>query len=62
MMKETISACLAYEEDETFKQRAMAAWQRYQEDGLHLAHEEMGAWLKQLAQSGDDAPEPEFHQ
>ena len=62
MMKEAIATYLDYEEeDEAFKQRALAAWQQYQEDGLHLTHEEMGAWLEQLAQAGDDAPEPEFH-
>ncbi|MBO7411538.1 MAG: ribbon-helix-helix protein, CopG family [Ottowia sp.] len=63
MMKEAIATYLEYEEeDEAFKQRALEAWQQYQEDGLHLTHEEMGAWLAQLKQAGEDAPEPAFHQ
>lgn len=62
MMKEAIATYLEYEEeDEAFRQRALQAWQQYQEDGLHLTHEEMAAWLAQLKQAGEDAPDPQFH-
>ena len=61
VMKEAIATYLDYEEeDEAFKQRALAAWQQYQKDGLHLTNEEMSAWLERL-KAGEDAPIPEFH-
>ena len=39
---------------------ALAAWQRYQETGLHVTQQEMDAWLGQL-ETGNDVEPPQCH-
>ena len=39
---------------------ALAAWQRYQETGLHVTQQEMDVWLGQL-ETGNDVEPPQCH-
>ena len=41
-------------------QRALRAWEAYQENGLHLTLEEADAWLAKL-EAGEDAELPKCH-
>lgn len=43
-----------------FRRDALAAWEAYQSDGLHLDAEEVDAWLTKLA-AGEDVPPPLPH-
>jgi predicted transcriptional regulator len=38
----------------------LAAWQYYQETGLHATEQEMDAWLAKL-EAGEDVPPPPCH-
>lgn len=48
------------EKRESFKQEALHAWESYQENGLHLTHEEADSWLAKL-EEGEDAELPKCH-
>jgi len=41
-------------------QAGHAAWEHYQETGLHLTMEEMDGWMEKL-EAGDDAELPKCH-
>ena len=41
-------------------QAGHAAWQQYQETGLHLTMEEMDSWMAKL-EAGEDAELPKCH-
>lgn len=43
-----------------FKRDALQAWEHYQATGLHVTHEEMDAWLRELEQGREIAP-PAVH-
>lgn len=61
VMKEAIRDYVEREEKrESFKQDALHAWEKYQENGLHLTLEEADAWLEKL-EAGEDAELPECH-
>ncbi len=45
---------------EAFRREALAAWEAYQADGLHLEAHEVDAWLGRLA-AGEDVPPPIPH-
>lgn len=48
------------EKKEAFKQDALDAWSNYQENGMHLTHEEADEWLQKL-ESGENAEIPKCH-
>ena len=61
IMREAIRNYVEREEKrETLKQDALHAWQAYQENGLHLIHEEAEIWLAKL-EAGEDAELPKCH-
>ncbi len=61
IMREAIRDYVEREEKrESFKQDALHAWEAYQEDSLHLTHEEADSWLAKL-EEGEDAELPECH-
>ena len=48
------------EKREIFRQDALRAWNTYEENGLHLKHEEADAWLAKL-EMGEDKELPKCH-
>jgi len=61
IMREAIEEYVTREEKrQSFLQDAVAAWQDYQQTGLHLTAEEADAWMAKL-EAGEDAPIPECH-
>lgn len=61
LMREAIGEYLVREEARaSFRADAMAAWETYQETGLHLNLVEADAWLTQL-EAGQDVEPPECH-
>jgi predicted transcriptional regulator len=61
LMREAIEQYVEREEKrEQFRQDALAAWDEYQETGLHVTAEEADAWLAKL-EAGEDADAPECH-
>ena len=61
VMREAISQCVEREEKrEAFRQATLAAWQAYQDTGLHLTGEEVDAWMAKL-EAGEDAELPACH-
>ena len=61
LMREAIQQYVEREEKrEQFRQGALAAWNDYQESGLHLSAEEADAWLAKL-EAGGEAEAPECH-
>ena len=61
IMREAIREYVDREEKrEAFKQDAIRAWEKYQEDGLHITGDEADDWLKKL-ENGDDVEPPECH-
>ena len=60
-MREAITQYVEREEKrEAFHQDAIKAWEEYQATGLHVAAEEVDAWLAKL-EGGQDAEPPECH-
>jgi len=61
LMREAICQYVDREEKrEAFRQDGLKAWQEYQETGLHVTAEEVGAWL--ASWGGDnEQPAPECH-
>jgi predicted transcriptional regulator len=60
-MREAIQQYVEREEKrEQFRQGALAAWNDFQNSGLHLSADEADAWLAKL-EAGDDAEVPECH-
>jgi len=60
-MLEAVRQFVAREEKrEQLRQDALAAWDEYQETGLHATAEEADSWLAKL-ESGEDAQAPECH-
>lgn len=61
VMRTAISEYLDREEKrEAFRQATLAAWQEYQETGLHLTGEEVDAWLESWG-TDDELPTPVCH-
>lgn len=61
VMREAIEQYVEREEKrEAFRQATLAAWQEYQESGLHASGDEVDAWLGQLAE-GQDVEPPRCH-
>lgn len=61
LMREAIQQYVEREEKrEQFRQGALAAWNDFQNSGLHLSADEADAWLAKL-EAGDDAEVPECH-
>jgi predicted transcriptional regulator len=61
MMREAIAQYIEREEKrEAFRQATLAAWQEYQETGLHVTGEEADDWLAKLAE-GQDVEPPQCH-
>ena len=61
LMKEAIEQYVDREEKrEKVRQDVMAAWEHYQETGLHLTAQEADAWLAKL-EAGEDVEVPECH-
>ncbi len=61
VMREAISQYVEREEKrEAFRQVTLAAWQEYQDTGLHLTGEEVDAWMAKL-EAGEDAELPACH-
>lgn len=61
IMREAIRDYVDREEKrESFKQDALQAWERYQENGLHLTLEEADLWLSKL-EEGEDVELPKCH-
>jgi len=61
LMKEAIEQYVDREERrEKVRQDVMAAWEHYQETGLHLTAQEADAWLAKL-EAGEDVEVPECH-
>lgn len=48
------------EKREAWRQEGMAAWEEYQQTGLHLTNAEVKEWLSQLAE-GANAEPPKCH-
>ena len=48
------------EKREAWRQEGMAAWEEYQQTGLHLTNAEAMEWLSQLA-AGDNVEPPKCH-
>lgn len=62
LMREAIEQYVTHEEArQSFRQDALAAWQHYQETGLHLTGEEVGTWLKTWG-TAEEATVPECHE
>jgi predicted transcriptional regulator len=61
IMREAVEQYVGREEKrEAFRQDALAAWNDYQETGLHATAEEADAWLAKL-EAGEDAKAPSCH-
>ncbi len=61
LMHKAISEYVEREERrEALNQATLAAWQEYEETGLHLTGEEMDAWLAKL-EADEDAELPARH-
>ena len=61
LMREAIQQYVEREEKrEQFRQGALAAWNDFQNSGLHLSADEADAWLAKL-EAGDDVEVPECH-
>ena len=61
IMREAIAQYVEREEQlENYRQEAMLAWQKYQQNGKHLTLEEADAWMAKL-EAGMDAEPPECH-
>lgn len=61
LMREAIQEYLQREEGrENLRREAWAAWENFQDDGLHLTADEADAWLAGL-QAGRDEEPPECH-
>jgi len=61
IMAEAIRQFVEREEKrERLWQDGLAAWQEYQETGLHVTMEEMDSWLAKL-EAGEDAELPKCH-
>lgn len=61
IMREAIEQYVEREEKrEQFRQSAIAAWNDYQANGLHVTANEADAWLAKL-EDGEDAEIPECH-
>jgi len=45
---------------EQFRRDTLAAWEHYQQTGLHLTAEEVDEWLVKL-EAGEEAEPPEAH-
>ena len=57
LMREAIEEYLDREEKrENLRREALAAWEKFQDDGLHLTAEEADAWLAGLAAGRDEDP------
>jgi len=54
LAKEAIAQYLEREESsEALKQSAMESWEEYQNDGLHITHDEMKSWLTTWGTPGE---------
>ncbi|MDR0275018.1 MAG: CopG family ribbon-helix-helix protein [Burkholderiaceae bacterium] len=61
IMREAISQYVDREEArENFKEEALAAWEDYQETGLHLTGDEVFAWLRTWG-TDEERAIPECH-
>jgi predicted transcriptional regulator len=61
IMREAIEEYVSREEKrQSFLKDAVAAWEEYQQTGLHLTGEEADAWMEKL-EAGEDAPIPACH-
>ena len=61
LMREAIEQYVEREElREKAWSEATAAWEHYQQTGLHMTGEEADAWLAKL-EAGEDADPPECH-
>ena len=61
MMREAVEEFVDREERrERLRKDALAAWNHFQESGLHVTDEEADAWLAKL-EAGEDAKAPECH-
>lgn len=61
MIREAMVQSVQREEKrKNFREEAMAAWEEYQVDGLHVTHAEANDWLTELA-AGHDVEPPECH-
>ena len=61
IMREAISQYVEREEKrEAFRQEALAAWDEFQETGLHATAEEVDQWLESWG-TDRELPAPECH-
>lgn len=61
LMRDAIEKYVDREEKrEAFRQATLAAFQEYQETGLHVTEEEADEWLAKLAE-GQDVEPPQCH-
>jgi predicted transcriptional regulator len=61
LMREAVEQYVSREEmREKLRSDALAAWNHYQETGLHATAEEVDAWLAKL-EAGEDTEAPECH-
>ncbi|MDR2240773.1 MAG: ribbon-helix-helix protein, CopG family [Zoogloeaceae bacterium] len=61
VMRQAITQYVEREEKrEAFRQATLAAWQEYQETGLHVTGDEADNWLAELGEGQDVAP-PQWH-
>ncbi len=61
LMREAISQYIEREEKrEALRQATFAAWQEYQDTGLHLTGDEVDAWMAKL-EAGEDVELPACH-
>jgi predicted transcriptional regulator len=61
LMREAVEQYVSKEEmREKLRSDALAAWNHYQETGLHATAEEVDAWLAKL-EAGEDTEAPECH-
>lgn len=61
MILEAIRQYVAREEKrELMRQDGLRAWSDYQENGLHVTHEEADAWMAKL-EAGQDVAPPACH-
>lgn len=61
VMREAIAQYVVQEEKrESFRQATQAAWQEYQDTGLHVTGEEVDAWLASWG-TDDELPTPTCH-
>ena len=62
IMREAIRDYVDREEKrEAFKQDAIRAWEKYQEDGLHITGEEAREWLSSWGEDGANMDMPKCH-